>query len=104
VSRVLRADGIALLTIKAVIDGDVDSRVGSTYRRGRGGVYRPKGGGAIAYDDALIRSMIDDAHLDLCAFELGTWHKSSSVGPGTDARSSSRPGADLYVVTPRTAG
>ena len=82
VSRVLRADGIGLLTLKAVIDGNVETRVGSTYRRGRGGVYRPKGGGAIAYDDALIRSMIEHAQLDVRAFELGTWHKSSAVATG----------------------
>jgi SAM-dependent methyltransferase len=103
VSRVLRAGGIGLFTIKAIIDGDVASRVGSTYRRGRGGVYRPKGGGAIAYDDTLIRSMIERAQLDLRAFELGTWHKSTSVVTAPDAGLSPRPGADLYVVTPHKA-
>jgi SAM-dependent methyltransferase len=103
VSRVLRAEGIGLLTIKAVIDGDAEARVGSTYQRGRGGVYRPKGGGAIAYDDALIRSMIERAELELCGFELGTWHKASPVVTAGDVNSGPRPGADLYVVTPRKA-
>jgi len=101
ISRVLRPEHIGLLTVKAVIDGNAEARVGSRYKRGRGGVYRPKGGGAIAYDDTLIRSMIKRAELDLCEFELGTWHKSSSTGAAPETRSGPAPGADLYVVTPR---
>jgi len=100
-ARVLRAGGVGLITLKAVIDGDVQARVGSSYKRGRDGVYKPRGGYAMAYDDALIRSMIDQAGLDVHAFEIGTWHKESSA-PATEATatpSGQQPGPDLYVVT-----
>ena len=50
-------------------------------------------GWAMAYDDTLIRSMIDSAGLTICSFEIGEWHRSTSTN---------RPhGGDLYVVTPK---
>jgi SAM-dependent methyltransferase len=99
-ARVMRAGGVGLMTLKAVIDGDVQARVGSSYKRPRDGVYKPRDGFAMAYDDTLIRSMIDGAGLDVHAFEIGSWHKESSAASEA-APSSQQPGPDLYVVTPR---
>jgi SAM-dependent methyltransferase len=97
VARVLSSGGVGLMTFKAILNGDLGPREGTrTYVRLRDGVYtrRPEHDGwAMAYDDSLIRSMIDRAGLDLDAFEVGEWHK-----PVAD-RGTSQHAADLYVVT-----
>ena len=99
VARVLHAGGTGLLTFKAVIDGDLGPLVGKRgYTAVGKGVYtrRPEHDGwAMAYDDTLIRSMIDDAGLETRAFELGGWHQSASE----HASGAARDGPDLYVVT-----
>jgi len=97
VARVLRPGGVGLMTFKAIFDGDLGPREGTReYVPVRKGVYtrRPEHDGwAMAYDDALIRSMIDRAGLDTCAFEIGEWHRSPSA--------TLPHGPDLYVVTPK---
>jgi len=104
IARVLRPDGVALVTFKAVIDGDLGPREGRrAYVRVRDGVYtkRPEHDGwAMAYDDSLIRSMIDRAGLSMKAFELGAWHTPASVPRSAPASDTPQQGADLYVVTP----
>ncbi len=100
-NRVLRAGGVGLMTLKAVIGGDAQARVGSSYKRPRDGVYKPRDGFAMAYDDTLIRSMIDQAALDIHAFEIGTWHKESSAPASTAISADQQPGPDLYVLTSR---
>ncbi|MDP9334142.1 MAG: class I SAM-dependent methyltransferase [Actinomycetota bacterium] len=105
VARVLRADGRGLMTFRAIIDGDLGPREGErTYTRVRPGVYtrRPeRDGWAMAYDDALIRSMIDRAGLDTYAFEIGGWHTPPSVPGSAQGSDTPQQGADLYVVTPK---
>jgi SAM-dependent methyltransferase len=105
VARVLRTGGVGLMTFKAVVDGDLGPRVGShSYVRVRKGVYtrRPEHDGwAMAYDDTLIRAMIDRAGQDVCAFEIGEWHRPTSVTPPAHDAVPQQPGPDLYVVTPR---
>jgi len=105
VARVLHAGGVGLMTFRAIIDGDLGPREGErSYTLVRPGVYtrRPeRDGWAMAYDDALIRSMIDRAGLDTQTFEIGGWHTPPSA-PGADpAPDPPRHGADLYVVTPK---
>jgi SAM-dependent methyltransferase len=99
-ARVLRSGGVGVLTLKAVIDADARARVGSSYKKTGDGVYAPRDGWAMAYDDSLIRSMIDRAGLDVHAFEMGAWHKEPSA-PKSKAASTVQPGPDLYVVTSR---
>jgi SAM-dependent methyltransferase len=105
VARVLRADGKGLMTFRAIIDGDLGPREGErAYTRVRPGVYtrRPeRDGWAMAYDDTLIRSMIDRAGLDTYAFEIGGWHKPPSVPGSAPVSHTPQQGADLYVVTPK---
>jgi SAM-dependent methyltransferase len=96
--RVLRPGGLALLTIKAIVDGDLEPRAGSTYRCRVNGEWAPRKGWSAAYDDVHVRTMIDDAGLETYAFEIGTWHKSTSRSGERPLKG--RPGADLYVVTP----
>jgi len=105
VARVLRAGGLGLMTFRAIIDGDLGPREGErSYTLVRPGVYtrRPeRDGWAMAYDDELIRSMIDRAGLDTQAFEIGGWHTPPSGRGPTPAPDPPRHGADLYVVTPK---
>ena len=105
VARVLRDDGLGLMTFRAIIDGDLGPREGErTYTRVRPGVYtrRPeRDGWAMAYDDALIRSMIERAGLDVHAFEIGGWHTPPATAGSAPAPDRPRQGADLYVVTPK---
>jgi SAM-dependent methyltransferase len=59
------------------------------------GVYtnRPdREGWSLAYDDTLIRSMIEAAGLVVVAFEKGVWHGDAG------ASNVAAPGADLYVI------
>ena len=106
IARVLRAGGVGLVTFKAVVDGDMGPREGEReYVRVREGVYtrRPEHDGwAMAYDDTLIRSMIDQAGLETAAFEIGAWHNPAASVPGSAPASDAPPqGADLYVVRPK---
>ena len=105
VARVLRPGGVGLMTFKAIIDGDLGPREGArAYQRVREGVYtrRPEHDGwAMAYDDTLIRSMIDRAGLDIDAFEIGGWHRLAPVTSSAPASATAQQGADLYVVTPK---
>ncbi|MDQ1510708.1 MAG: hypothetical protein QOG50_2552 [Actinomycetota bacterium] len=106
IARVLRAGGVGLMTFKAVIDGDMGPRDGAReYVRVREGVYtkRPEHDGwAMAYDDTLIRAMIDRAGLATYRFEVGAWHQPASVPGSAHALDAPQQGADLYVVTPMT--
>jgi SAM-dependent methyltransferase len=100
VARVLRTGGVGLMTFKAVVDGDLGPR--HSYVRVREGVYTRKpdhDGWAMAYDDTLIRAMIERAGLDVCAFEIGEWHRPIAVTPPAYDAVPQQPGPDLYVVT-----
>ena len=105
VARVLRPGGVGLMTFKAIIDGDLGPREGArAYQRVRQGVYtrRPEHDGwAMAYDDTLIRSMIDRAGLDTYAFEIGGWHRLAPTASSAPVSATAQQGADLYVVTPK---
>jgi SAM-dependent methyltransferase len=107
IARVLRPGGVGLMTFKAVIDGDLGPREGRrAYVRVREGVYtkRPEHDGwAMAYDDTLIRSMIDRAGLDTSTFEVGAWHVPAAVPGSAHASDNPQQGADLYVVTPASS-
>jgi SAM-dependent methyltransferase len=98
IARVLEIGHVALLSFMAVTDLDVAPRNGSrAYVPVEPGVYtsRPdKDGWSLAYDDVLIREMIDCAGLYVITCEEGAWHGRRK--PGGDAV----PGADLYVVAP----
>lgn len=101
IARVLRPDGIAILTFKAVFDRDTGPRVGElAYVNVGPGTYTRKPehhGWAMAFDDTLIRSMLETAGLDVRAFERGTWHDPASIATSAPGR----PGPDLYAATPR---
>jgi SAM-dependent methyltransferase len=101
IARVVRADGVGLVTLKAIFDGDVGPTEGKrAYVPIRPGVYtrRPeRHGWSMAYDDSLIRAMIDRSGLHLHACENGAWHT-------TRPSDAIQPGADLYVVMPKPPG
>ena len=98
-ARVLQPGCPALVNFMAVTPADVEPRNGErVYVSVAPGVYtnRPdREGWSMAYDDALIRTMIAEAGLAVVAFEEGAWH-----GRRRDAGSEVVPGADLYVVSP----
>ena len=103
VARVVRPGGVGLITCKAIFDGDLGPETGMPYVRVADGVYTrqpTRDGWAMAYDDTLIRSMIDRAGLDLRSFEVGSWHTPAAGESSAEASGTPRPGADLYVVTP----
>jgi SAM-dependent methyltransferase len=99
IARVLVPGRPALLSFMAVSPKDEQPRNGRrAYVSIEPGVYtnRPdRDGWSLAYDDALIRTMIADAGLALVACEEGAWH-----GHRRDAGPETVPGADLYVVSP----
>ncbi len=99
IARVLEPGCPALLSFMAVTPNDIEPRNGQrAYVAIAPGVYRnrpDREGWSLAYDDALIRTMIADAGLAVVAFEEGAWH-----GHRRDAGSETVPGADLYVVSP----
>jgi SAM-dependent methyltransferase len=97
IARVLRDGGVGVLTLKAIIGGDLGP-TGTRHRYVGKGVYAPQSGWAMAYDDTLIRSLIDKAGLETCAFEIGAWHKQESLRKSEGAAASNQPGPDLYVV------
>jgi hypothetical protein len=88
----------ALLSFMAVTERDDAPRNGPrAYVEIEPGVYtsRPdRVGWSLAYDDTLIRAMIERAGLTVVSFEEGAWH--GRRRSGGDAI----PGADLYVVSP----
>jgi SAM-dependent methyltransferase len=98
IARVLEPGRPALLSFMAMMPNEEQPRNGRrAYVSIEPGVYtnRPdREGWSLAYDDALIRTMIGDAGLALVAFEEGVWHGRR------DAGSEAVPGADLYVVSP----
>jgi SAM-dependent methyltransferase len=98
IARVLEPGRPALLSFMAVLPNDEQPRNGRrAYVSIEPGVYtnRPdREGWSLAYDDALIRTMIADAGLALVACEEGAWHGRR------DAGGEAVPGADLYVVSP----
>jgi len=98
IERVLELGHVALLSFMAVTDRDEAPRNGSrSYVPVEPGVYtsRPdREGWSLAYDDVLIREMIDGAGLSVITCEEGAWH--GRRRSGGDAV----PGADLYVVSP----
>lgn len=98
IARVLEVGRPALLSFMAVTAADDAPRNGPrAYVEVEPGVYtsRPdRVGWSLAYDDALIRTMIGDAGLALVTCEEGAWH--GRRPSGGDAV----PGADLYVVSP----
>jgi SAM-dependent methyltransferase len=99
IARVLEPGCPALVNFMSVLPGDDQPRNGRrAYVAVEPGVYtnRPdRVGWSLAYDDALIRTMIAEAGLTLVACEVGAWH-----GAPRAAGSEAVPGADLYVVTP----
>jgi SAM-dependent methyltransferase len=98
IARVLEPGRPALLSFMALTPDDEQPRNGRrAYVSIEPGVYtnRPdREGWSLAYDDALIRTMIADAGLTLVAYEEGAWHGRRDAGGQTV------PGADLYVVSP----
>jgi SAM-dependent methyltransferase len=98
IARVLEPGRPALLSFMAVMPSDEQPRNGRrAYVSIEPGVYtnRPdREGWSLAFDDALIRTMIADAGLALVACEEGAWH--GRRGAGREVV----PGADLYVVSP----
>jgi SAM-dependent methyltransferase len=98
IARVLEIGHAALLSFMAVTPRDEAPRNGSrAYVPVEPGVYtsRPdRTDWSLAYDDRMIREMIEDAHLYVITCEEGAWHGRRQ--PGGDAV----PGADLYVVAP----
>ena len=101
IARVLQEGRPALVNFMAISELDRNPRTGKReYVESSPGVYtnRPdREGWSLAYDDTLVRSMIDAAGLSIVAAEEGAWHgRRSSEGPVAV------PGADLYVVTPRS--
>jgi len=102
IRRVLRPGCPALLSFMSVTPLDEAPRNGPrAYVEVEPGVYtsRPdREGWSLAYDDALIRDMIDAAGLALRVREEGAWHGRRHGGEGAPG---AIPGADLYVVTPR---
>jgi SAM-dependent methyltransferase len=99
IARTLEAGRPALINFMAITELDHNPRNGErVYVESSPGVYtnRPdREGWSLAFDDALVRSMIAAAGLDVVASEEGAWH--GRRGPESGAV----PGADLYVVTPR---
>jgi SAM-dependent methyltransferase len=98
IARVLETGRPALLSFMAVTPLDTAPRNGTReYVEVEPGVYtsRPdRVGWSLAFDDAVIRDMIERAGLTLVTFEEGAWH--GRRPSGGDAI----PGADLYVVSP----
>jgi SAM-dependent methyltransferase len=98
IARVLEVGRPALLSFMAVTAHDDAPRNGPrAYVEIEPGVYtsRPdRVGWSLAYDDTLIRAMIERAGLTVVTFEEGAWH--GRRRSGGDAV----PGADLYVVSP----
>ncbi len=98
IGRVLEVGRPALCSFMALTSRDEAPRNGRrAYVQVEPGVYtsRPERvGWSLAYDDTLIRAMIDDAGLALVTCEEGAWH--GRRPSGGDAV----PGADLYVVSP----
>jgi SAM-dependent methyltransferase len=98
--RTLQPGRPALVNFMAISELDMNPRHGTRdYVESTPGVYtnRPdREGWSLAFDDSLIRSMIDVAGLDIVVAEEGAWHGRRSRGDGAV------PGADLYVVTPRS--
>jgi SAM-dependent methyltransferase len=100
IARVLEVGSPGLLSFMAVTPRDASPRNGSrAYVEVEPGVFtsRPdREGWSLAYDDAMICAMIERAGLALVACEEGAWHgRRQSAGDAV-------PGADLYVVSPRT--
>ena len=97
----LEAGRPALLSFMAVMPLDEAPRNGPrAYVEVEPGVYtsRPdREGWSLAFDDALIRDMIERAGLELVTREEGAWHGRRASG------GEAVPGADLYVVTPASA-
>jgi len=98
IARVLEAGRPALLSFMAVMPLDEAPRNGPrAYVEVEPGVYtsRPdRVGWSLAFDDALIRGMIERAGLELVTCEEGAWHGRRASG------GEAVPGADLYVVSP----
>jgi SAM-dependent methyltransferase len=98
IARVLQGGCPALLSFMAVTALDDAPRNGPrAYVEVEPGVYtsRPdRVGWSLAFDDALIRAMIERAGLLLVACEEGAWHGRRQSG------GDAVPGADLYVVSP----
>ena len=99
IARVLEIGHVGLLSFMAVTELDEAPRNGNrAYVPVGPGVYtsRPdRDGWSLAYDDVLIRDMIDGAGLYVVTCEEGAWHGRRQSGGGAI------PGADLYVVSPR---
>lgn len=99
IARTLEAGRPALINFMAITELDRNPRNGKReYVESSPGVYtnRPdREGWSLAFDDTLVRSMIDAAGLSIIAAEEGGWHGRRTPAEGAV------PGADLYVVTPR---
>jgi SAM-dependent methyltransferase len=101
ITRTLQSGRPALVNFMAITALDETPRHGTReYVESTPGVYtnRPdREGWSLAFDDSLIRAMIDAAGLDIVVAEEGAWHGRRSPADGPV------PGADLYVVTPRVS-
>lgn len=100
VARVLRPTGTAVLTFMAINERDAAPRFsGRDFVPIADGVYTrfpERSGFSLAYDDALIRRILEDAGLSVIEEIEGRWHRPlQPAGPGPEHN------ADVFVV--RTA-
>jgi SAM-dependent methyltransferase len=95
IRRVLKPEGFAVTTFRAIASGEVPPRTRDrdwvAVGDGVYSIFPEQPGRALAYDDALVRAVIDDAGLQLAGVVPGKWH----APPAGDEPTL---GADVYVV------
>ncbi len=96
IRRVLKPDGFAVTTFRAVAPGEQPPRTRDrdwvAVADGVYSIFPEEPGRALAYDDALVRATIEGAGLQIEAAVPGRWHGRSPEGDEPTL------GADVYVV------